>query len=139
MDRVTKQMTSEQISERTLMKSLYVEAIRDWVTHGSASEYALAAAQVQSRTRIPDATVGEAHAHFRLAQILLAGGNPSEAAEHFAAASRLHPDSWAIWRQAAEKDASGLAATQAFWDRVDALGDRPYHLPIDMKGMPGAE
>ncbi len=48
----------------------------------------------------------------------------------FAAASRLHPDSWAIWRQHAEKDARGLATSAAFRDCVDALGDRPYHRPL---------
>ena len=35
----------------------------------------------------------------------------------------------------AEKDASGLATGTEFWARVDALGDRPYHRPIDMKGL----
>jgi len=58
-----------------------------------------------------------------------------EAALHFAEASRLHPESWTIWRQSAQKDASGLATGPEFWARVDALGDRPYHRPIDMKGV----
>jgi hypothetical protein len=49
--------------------------------------------------------------------------------------SRLHSESWTIWRQAAEKDATGLATGPEFWARVDALGDRPYHRPIDMKGL----
>ena len=57
----------------------------------------------------------------------------------FAEASRLHPESWTIWRQAAEKDASGLAAGPEFWARVDSLGDRPYHRPIDMKGLRDGE
>jgi hypothetical protein len=34
----------------------------------------------------------------------------------------------------AETDATGLAAGPDFLARVDALGDRPYHRPIDMKG-----
>ena len=50
----------------------------------------------------------------------------------FARATALHPDSWAMWRQAAPKDARGLASGPAFWARVDALGDRPYYPPSDI-------
>ena len=135
MDRVTKQMAPEHLKERERTKSTYVDAIRDWVAKGSASEFAYDAAQVRARLRLPDAAISEAHAHFRLAQHLLRHGTREEAAKHFSEASRLHPDSWTIWRQAAEKDAMGLAAGPEFWARVDALGDRPYHRPIDMKGI----
>jgi hypothetical protein len=31
---------------------------------------------------------------------------------------------------------TGLAALPEFWDRVDALGEKRYYLPVDMKGMP---
>ena len=86
-----------------------------------------------------DSLVGEdpiQEANFRLAQYLLRRGKRAEAVAHFSEASRLHPDSWTIWRQAAEKDASsGFATGPEFWSRVDALGDRSYHRPIDMKGL----
>jgi AhpC/TSA family len=135
MNRVTKQMTQEQVAEREHTKSTYTAAIRDWVLKGAASEFAFDAGSARARLRLPDAAIAEAHAHFRLAQHLLRKGKSDEAVVHFAEASRLHPDSWTIWRQAATKDATGLAAGPAFWARVDALGDRPYHRPIDMKGM----
>jgi AhpC/TSA family len=135
MNRVTKQMTQEQVAEREHTKSTYTAAIRDWVLKGPASEFAFDAGSARARLRLPDAAIAEAHAHFRLAQHLLRKGKSDEAVVHFAEASRLHPDSWTIWRQAATKDATGLAAGPAFWARVDALGDRPYHRPIDMKGM----
>jgi hypothetical protein len=135
MDRVAKQMTHEQLKERERTKSTYVAAVRDWVLKGSASEFAYDAVQARARLRLPDSTVARAHGHFRLAQHLVRQGNRDEAVIHFAEASRLHPDSWTIWRQAAEKDATGLAAGPEFWARVDALGDRPYHRPIDMKGL----
>jgi hypothetical protein len=135
MDRTTKQMTPEQLAERERMKSVYVEAVRDWVLKGSRSEHALDAATVSSRVRLPDADVVRAHAHFRLAQHLLRTGMNDKAAGHFTKASRLHPDSWNIWRQAAEKDPTGLAVGPEFWKRVDSIGDRPYHLPIEMKGI----
>jgi hypothetical protein len=30
----------------------------------------------------------------------------------------------------------GLAALPDFWERVDALGEKRYYLPVPMKGMP---
>jgi tetratricopeptide (TPR) repeat protein len=135
MDRATKRMTPEQLAERDRTKQTYVAAVRDWVAKGPASEFAYDAAAVRSRLRLPDEAIAQAHAHFRLAQCLLRKGKRDEAAVHFAEASRLHPDSWNIWRQAAKKDATGLAAGPDFWARVDALGNRPYHRPIDMKGI----
>jgi hypothetical protein len=135
MDRVTKRMTPEQQEERERTKSTYVAAVRDWVGKGAASEFAYDAAQARARLRLPDTAITEAHAHFRLAQYLLRHSKRDEAIAHFLEASRLHPESWTIWRQAAEKDATGLAAGPEFWARVDALGDRPYHRPIDMKGL----
>ena len=135
MDRVTKQMTPEQLKERERTKSTYVAAVRDLVSKGAASAFVYDAAQARARLRLPDSAIAEAHAHFRLAQYLLRQGKSDEAMAHFSDAIRLHPESWTIWRQSAEKDATGLASGPEFWARVDALGDRPYHRPIDMKGL----
>ena len=135
MDRTTGQMTAEQVAERTHMKSVYVEAVRDWVLKGKESEHAFSKEAAQAHLRLPDPGATRAHAHFRLAQHLKLKGKDDEAAEHFAEASRLHPRSWNIFRQSATKAASGLAAGQDFWARVDSLGKEPYHLPIDMKGI----
>jgi hypothetical protein len=127
-------MSAEQVAERERIKSTYVEAIRDWVQNGASSPHA-SAASVRTRQRLPDADAALGHAHFRLAQHLKLAGNEKEARHHFDQASRLHPNSWNIFRQGATKAASGLAAGPEFWARVDALGDKPYHLPIDMKGI----
>ena len=62
-------------------------------------------------------------------------GRNDAAAQHFAEASRLHPRSWTIFRRAAPKSAGGTASGAEIWARVEALGDDPYHLPIDMKGI----
>ena len=138
-DKATRQLPEDKLAERDRIKAAYVEAVRDWVVKGPTSEHVLDAATIRARTRLPDDSVATAHAHFRLAQHLARGGNTDEAKVHFTEASRLHPDSWNIWRQGAAKDATGLAATPEFWARVDSLGDQPYYLPIDMKGMtPGA-
>ncbi len=135
MDRATGQMSPEQAEERVHMKAVYVEAIRDWVLKGEDSEHAFDKHAARAHLRLPDANAAWAHAHFRLAQHLKLKGKDDEASMHFAEASRLHPRSWNIFRQSAAKAESGLAAGEDFWTRVDALGEAPYHLPIDMKGI----
>ncbi len=135
MDRTTGQMTTEQVAERARLKSVYVEAVRDWVINGAQSEHVLDATAARAQLRHPDANATQAHVHFRLAQHLKAEGRNEAADAHFAEASRLHPRSWTIFRQAAPKLANGTAAGPDFWARVEALGDEPYHLPINMKGI----
>jgi hypothetical protein len=135
MNRATKQMTPEQLAERERTKTIYMTAVRDWVLKGPTSVFAFDAASARAHLGLPDAAIAQAHTHFRLAQHLLRSGKNDEALMHFAEASRLHPDSWTIWRQAARKDATGLASGPEFWARVDALGERPYYRPIDMEGL----
>jgi hypothetical protein len=135
MDRKNFTMPQVALEEHQRVKTAYLDAVRDWAVHGAASPYALDANAVMARLLVPDAAIAEAHAHFRLGQALLRDGQTVEAAAEFAEATRLHPDSWAMWRQAADKDARGLAVGEAFWRRVDALGDRPYYAPVDL-GQP---
>ncbi len=134
-DRTTGVLGAEQLAERERIKGVYVDAVRDWVVKGASSEHALGEADVRQRLYRPDPAIAEAHAHMRLAGYLMCNGRQDAAGIHAAAASRLHPQSWNIWRQAAKKEPTGFAAGPEFWARVEALGDRPYYLPIDMKGM----
>lgn len=135
MDRATGQMTAEQVAQWARVKSIYLDAVRDWVLKGQQSEHAFNADSARAHLRLPDAGAAQAHVHFRLAQYLKLAGRDGEAARHFAEASRLHPSSWTIFRQAAPKSASGTASGPDFWARVDALGNENYHLPINMKGI----
>jgi len=135
MDRKNFTMPQAALEERQRVKTAYLDAVRDWAVHGASSPYALDAKAVMARLIVPDAAIAEAHAHFRLGQALLRDGQTAEAAAEFAEATRLHPDSWAMWRQTADKDARGLAVGEAFWQRVDALGDRPYYAPVAL-GQP---
>jgi hypothetical protein len=130
MDRKNFTMPQAALEERQRVKTAYLDAVRDWAVHGASSPYALDAKAVMARLIVPDAAIAEAHAHFRLGQALLRDGQTAEAAAEFAEATRLHPDSWAMWRQTADKDARGLAVGEAFWRRVDALGDRHYYAPV---------
>ena len=132
MDRKTFAMPEAALAERNRVKTLYIGAVRDWVLHGAASVNALDEAGATARLKVPDATIAEAHARFRLGQHLLRQGQLDEAQAQLAQAIRLHPDSWAMWRQAASKDGRGLAAGPEFWARVDALGSRPYYPQADI-------
>ncbi|MBL8289776.1 MAG: redoxin domain-containing protein [Rubrivivax sp.] len=131
MDRRTFAVPEAVIAERNRVKQAYVEAVADWARNGSSSRHALGPAQVLARLRRPDAAVAQAHTHFRLGRFLLERGHEDAAAQQFAHAVGLHPDSWAMWRQSAAKDSRGLAAGPSFWERVDALGERAYYAPVD--------
>ncbi|MCE9673994.1 redoxin domain-containing protein [Myxococcus stipitatus] len=132
MDRKSFAMPEAAREARDRTKAAYLDAVRDWAARGRASPYALDEKAVMARLTVPDVGISEAHAHFRLGQALLREGQADEAAAEFSEATRLHPESWAMWRQTAEKNASGLAVGQDFWRRVDALGARHYYAPVDL-------
>ena len=131
MDRVARVLAPELQVARADARTRYMDAIRDWVLTG---RYALN--EDQARAALPRITpdIALAHAHFRLGTALQVRGNSAEASGHFAAATRLHPDSWNMWRQAAEFGTAGSASGEAFWQRVEALGDRPYYVPPSLPG-----
>ncbi len=132
LNRSTFTLPDDVVAERNRVKQRYLDALHDWARHGAASRHALDETSAAARLSLPDPAIAEAHAWFRLGQQLLRNGHGDEAARHFARASQLHPESWAVWRQTAAKDARGLAAGPEFWARVDALGDRPYYAPVDV-------
>ena len=135
-DRKTSEIPEEVAKITAAAKTTYHDALRDWVAKGSDSEYAYDAEAARARLSLPTSNVAEAHASFFLGQYLIGIGQTEEGERHVKAASRLHPDSWAIWRQGAGLDERGLAAQADFWERVDALGDKKYYAEVDMKGMP---
>ena len=136
MDRVTREMPADAARITAEAKTTYLNAIRDWVRLGQASDHALDAERARARAPQPTEDVARAHIAFRLGQHLIRYGQPEEGDRWLAEASRLHPDSWAIWRQRAGVTDLGLAAQPDFWARVDALGERRYYAAVDMKGMP---
>ena len=76
-----------------------------------------------------------AHTKFRLGFELAAQGKNEEAERVFAECRELHPDSWNIFRQTTEKLDIGIAAGEAFWEKVMSLGDKAYYKSIDMDGL----
>ena len=136
IDPATKAPGPEAAAKKDSARKLYLEALADWVRNGAESRYAMAADIARSHVAKPTAEEALAHAHFRLGSFLMAEDRQAEAEQHMAEASRLHPESWAIWRQAAPKNDTGLAADEGFWSRVTALGDKRYYPTPPMDGMP---
>jgi len=129
MDLTTRSLAPEHQAARNAARTAYLDAVRDWVLSG---RYALPADAALERLPRVTPEIAQAHAHFRLGVWLRRHGNAAEGDAHLAEASRLHPESWNIWRQAADLDEVGKASGDAFWQRVQALGDRPYYPPPDL-------
>ena len=81
-------------------RATYPDAIRDWVEHGAASEFALTPEQVVERSQPRPIAVSEAAAHFELANRLWSADRRDLAIAHFNACHRLQPDNWTYKRQA---------------------------------------
>ena len=136
LDFETMTVPEDKAATATAAKTTYVNAVRDWVLSGADSGYVFNDEQARARITVPSAEIAQAHCHFRLGQYLLRQARADEGQEHLAEASRLHPASWNIWRQAAAVNDLGLAAGPEFWERVNALGDAYYYPPVDMADMP---
>lgn len=132
MDPVTRTLAADDLAARAAARTAYLDAVRDWVRTG---RHALDADLAREKLPHLTADMALADANFRLGIWLRRNGLPVEAAPFLAEASRLHPESWNMWRQAADKNETGLAAGQEFWDRVSALGNRPYYPPPDLPGF----
>jgi len=131
MDRTTFSMPPELVEHGRATRMQYVDAVRDWVKHGSASAYSLSADQARTRIEAPSANESLANANFRLGQYLLSQGNNAEAQRYFKIAKKLCPESWHFVRQALEMIGVGNASGPEFFAAVDALGDRPYYSPME--------
>lgn len=126
MNLETRTLSPEDQAARLAARQAYLDAVRAWVKTG---RHALA--PEQARAGLPRATpeIAEAHARFRLGVWLRAHGDAAEGDRQMNTASALHPESWSMWRQAADLEEVGKASGPGFWKRVRALGDKPYYPP----------
>lgn len=135
-------MAPELMQKSRDTRLMYLNAVKDWVAKGEASEFAYSEDEVRARIAEPGATILEAHANFRLGQHLAAEGRGAEGREFIEKAKALHPDSWAMFREAAEKlddgPMAGIAAAADFQARVVARAqeNKPYYDRIEMEGLP---
>lgn len=114
----------------------YVEALRDWVEHGAASEYALSPDEVVRRSAPRPPAVAEAAAEFELGQYLHHAGHVDDARTHFRAAHRLQPANWTYKRNAWELVSPGIQGPTDFYDGdwlsdIKAAGPEHYYARPD--------
>jgi hypothetical protein len=126
MDLKTRTMSPDDQAARQAAREAYMQAVRDWVNTG---KHALPADR--ARAELPKVTpeIAEARARFRLGVWLRDNGRAAEGDRQMQAASGLHPDSWSMWRQAADLQEVGKASGPDFWKRVQALGSKAYYPP----------
>ncbi len=124
MDLKTRTMSPEDQAARQAAREAYMQAVRDWVNTGK-----FALNEAEARERMPEVTpeIAEARARFRLGVWLRLNGDTIEGDRQMDEASVLHPESWSMWRQAADLEEVGKASGKDFWERVQALGDKPYY------------
>lgn len=132
MDQVTKTLAPDDAKARLAARTAYMDAVRAWVRTDAHSLPGDAA-----RAALPALTadMAMAHAHFRLGVWLQRHNRVAEAARHLAEASRLHPESWNMWRQTADLEQVGKSGGPEFWARVRALGDKSYYPPPNLPGF----
>lgn len=97
-DPIYAQRRNQQTGETTT-NTRYMDAVRDWVARGPASEFVRDAPGLDSVTA-PSWEHAQATAHFRLGVALHHGGHPDAAIAQFKAAHALAPDNWNYRRQA---------------------------------------
>jgi len=121
---------------RAQAKLTYYNAVGDWAVKGNASKFVLDLDETKKRIPAMTNDMALAHAKFQLGQYLRRNGRTSEAEAIFAESCELHPDSWNIYRETAERNERGLAAGDEFWEKVRSLGEKQYYITVDMEGMP---
>ena len=140
MNLQTREVPKERAADGRVRRQVYVDALRDWIEHGAASQHALPPDEVRRRMRGLDPDASRASAQFRLGVWLAQHGERDAAQRALDEAVRLQPGSWRFLRQKivlSDPALTGqLASTPEFWQAVQALGDSYYYPPTEMVGMP---
>jgi len=140
MNPQTREMPRPRVDDIQLRRRVYVDALRDWIERGPASQHALAPDEVRRRMRRVDPAASLAAAQFRLGVWLAQHGHGDAAQHALEAAVSLAPDAWRFRRQKIVLSdpalVGQLASTPEFRQAVQALGDDYYYPPTEMAGMP---
>jgi hypothetical protein len=133
------ELSVEQLQEAQKIRiepDRYVSALRDWVTHGSRSKYALPPEEVIARSRPRDRDRSRAAACFELGQHLQRTAHAADAVRWFREAHRLAPDNWTYKRQAWSLADPLQGPTEDYdsdWlTSVREIGAKNYYPPLEM-------
>lgn len=138
MDPETLMLPEDEAELLIANRTTYIDALRDWVRNGPASEFALAEDEVRRRMRRPGEDDSRAAAHARLGKHLLDVGDHEGAAEHYREATRLAPEKWNYRRQSmvlAPERIGTLNGDPEFFAVVAATPEGDYYPPVEMPGI----
>ena len=114
----------------------YVEALRDWVSRGAESPYALPPDEVVRRSAPRPPEVAKAAACFELGAHLWRTGQQDAAVKWWREAHRLQPDNWTYKRQAwtlLDPDQGPTEEYEGDWlSDVQRIGFENYYPPLKM-------
>ena len=133
-DDPTYAVVMQYMHERHPDPGWYSDRIRDWVSKGADSEYAMRPDEVikASQPRTPD--VSRAAAHFELGQHLELAGDHEGAIGHWREAHRLDPANWTYKRNAWSLEDPHQGRTEAYdscwFEDVLAIGAEHYYPPL---------
>jgi tetratricopeptide (TPR) repeat protein len=111
----------------------YVGALRDWVSNGESSKYALSDDEFARRVKPRSAAEMEADASFKLAVYFHEQGNHELAAKYWQKAEALNPDDWNYHRQ--DWSFTPDQAGKKWLDKFQKL-DAPYYPKLEIKPQP---
>ncbi len=94
---------------------LYEAALRDWISTGDDSRFALSPDEVLERSHPRSADTSRGQAHFELATHLEQAGEHAAAVVHFKLAHELVPDNFGYRRQAWSLEPSVAGPFRRFW------------------------
>jgi hypothetical protein len=114
----------------------YTAALRDWVSKGKDSPYALSPAEVIERSGQRGSAEATAAARFEMGQYLWQLGREELAVPHWREAHRLQPDNWTYKRQAwrlAHPEQGPTELYDSDWlTDVKKIGAENYYPPLRM-------
>ena len=111
----------------------YTAALRDWVSKGEKSAYALSDEEFARRVKPRSAAAMEADANFKLAVYFHEKGNRERAEKYFAQAQKLNPDDWNYHRQ--DWSFTPDQAGKKWLEKFNSL-DQPYYPKLEIQPPP---
>ena len=130
-DPIYAQKRNRETGEVTL-NSEYMDAVRDWVAKGSASDYVMNEHGLDARMPALDSDDVQAAAFFQLGTYLAVHGHSADALVHFKRAHARRPENWTYKRQAWSLGDIERDYGTTFQEAVKDPASGPFYPPLDL-------
>ena len=125
------------VQQMQIEPEAYVAALRDWVSRGADSPYALSAEEVLERSAPRPAEQAQAAAAYALGEHLHGLGERDASVRWFRESHRLQPENWTYRRQAWSLVDPSQGPTQEYdgdWlSDVRRTGAAAYYAPVELE------